>query len=48
MKKDRRQLNSTWKFVNPLGEKFLFGKIGSGKNSYIKTLKYLGKVKPIN
>lgn len=43
MKKDRRQINKTWEATNPLGEKFLFGKVGSGKNSYIKTIKYLGK-----
>ena len=41
--KDRRQLNETWIFTNPLGETYEYGRIGSGKNSYIKTLRYLGK-----
>lgn len=44
MKKDKRKINKKWEFVNKLGEKFLFAKIGSGKNSYIKTLAYLGNI----
>lgn len=43
MKKDRRQINATWYFTNPLGETYQFGQVGSGKKSYIKTLKYVGK-----
>ncbi len=43
MKKDRRQINQVWEFTNRLGEKYLFAKVGSGKNAYIKTLAYLGK-----
>ena len=42
-KDDRRQLNDTWEFTNHLGEMYRFGRIGSGKNAYIKTLAYLGK-----
>lgn len=38
MKKDRRQINKRWYFTNKLGETFEFALIGSGKNSYIKTL----------
>lgn len=45
MKKSRQQVNETWEFVNSKGERFLFGRVGSGKNSYVKTLAYLGKVK---
>ena len=42
MKKDRRRINKTWQFTNPHGETYLFAKIGSGKNSYLKTLSFLG------
>ena len=47
MKKDRRQINAIWQFVNRLGEIFTFAKIGSGKNSYIKTLSYDGNIKDV-
>ena len=42
-KKDRRKINKTWEFTNPLGERYRFGRKGSGKNSVIVTLAYLGK-----
>ena len=43
MKKDKREINEVWEHENPLGEKYLYGRVGSGKNTYIKSLKYLGK-----
>jgi len=45
IKKDRRQVNEVWSHTNPQGETYLYARVGSGKNSYIKTLKYLGKKK---
>jgi len=37
---DRRRLNKVSWERNPRGEYFVFGKVGSGENSYIKTLAY--------
>lgn len=45
MKKDRRQINEVWEMTNRLGERYKMARVGSGKNSYIKTLEYLGTVK---
>lgn len=42
--KDRRTITEVWTFVNPEGEKYTFARVGSGKDSYIKTLSYDGKV----
>jgi hypothetical protein len=42
--KDKRQTNHVWEYCNRLGELYRFARIGSGKNSYIKTLCYLGNV----
>ena len=42
MKKDRRQINEIWEHTNPLGERYEYGRVGSGKNSYIKSLKFIG------
>lgn len=42
---DKRQINKEWEATNPLGERYRYAKIGSGKNSYIKTLAYLGTEK---
>ena len=47
MKKDKRQINKIWQATNPLGEVYEYAKIGSGKNSYIKTLRYIGKLEEI-
>ena len=41
MKKDRRQINETWEHTNPKGETYEYARIGSGKNSYIKTLRFI-------
>ena len=42
--KDKMQINNVWEYCNHLGELYRFARIGSGKNSYIKTLCYLGNV----
>lgn len=44
MAKDRRQINQIWQAANPQGLIYEYARIGSGKNSYIKTLRYIGKV----
>lgn len=44
MRKDKRQINAVWEYCNRYGDVFRFAKIGSGKNSYIKTIAYLGNV----
>ncbi len=43
MKRDRRQINERWTMTNPLGERYEFGRKGSGKNAVIVTLAYLGR-----
>jgi len=40
-----KSIKRVWSHTNRLGETFLYGKVGSGKDSYIKTLAYLGKNK---
>lgn len=42
-KKDRRKINKKWTATNKLGETFEYGLLGSGKNSIVVTLNYLGK-----
>lgn len=42
-KKDRRKINKRWISTNPLGETYEYGLLGSGKNSVVVTLNYLGK-----
>lgn len=44
MRKDKRQINAVWEYCNRYGDIYRFAKIGSGKNSYIKTIAYLGNV----
>ena len=44
-KKDRRKINKIWIATNPLGETYKYGLKGSGKNSVVVTLAYLGKEK---
>jgi hypothetical protein len=38
MNKDRRRINQVWVASNREGLFFVFAKIGSGKNSYTKTI----------
>ena len=42
--KDKRRINKKWIFTNRLGEVYVFGRVGSGKNAYIKTIDFLGIV----
>ena len=44
MNKDKRQISAVWEYCNSDGDVFRFARIGSGKNSYVKTLCYLGNV----
>lgn len=44
MRKDKRQINKIWEYCNQYGDIYRFAKIGSGENSYIKTIAYLGNV----
>ena len=39
-KKDRRQINKVWVARNREGLYFVYAKVGSGKDSYIKTIGY--------
>jgi len=45
MKTDRRQLNKVSWMRNPQGIYYVFGEVGSGKNSYVTTLA-MRKTKP--
>ena len=40
MKKDRRQINKVWVARNREGLFFVYAKVGSGKDSYTKTIGY--------
>ena len=39
MKGDKRKINKVWDACNPKGEWHTFAIVGSGKDSYIKTLR---------
>lgn len=41
MKQDKRQINQTFQATNPHGETYQYARIGSGKNSYIKTIAFI-------